>query len=81
MLNKLDAQLRQRIEVVYAIAERAGEQGVVSWAERAAHDANVLGRLRDRDLSTLVRLEDTFSDEFYREYNPCSVRERELEFA
>jgi hypothetical protein len=66
--SNLDNRTVTRLARVYDVADRARERGVMSWAERAARDARVLERIRDRDAATLDRLEDTFSHEFYRDY-------------
>ena len=66
MLDKIDRKLRARIEAVAKTAENCGERGVVDWAVRAANDAVALGRVRDKDMQTLERLEGTFAHEFYR---------------
>ena len=65
MLDRVDKALRNRIERVAVRAANAGDNGVVEWAVRATDDALALGRLRDRDLATLDRLEDTYGHEFY----------------
>lgn len=65
-INKLDRKLRERIAEVAAIATKHGEAGIAEWAVRAANDAVALGRIRDKDIKTLERLEDTFGHEFYR---------------
>jgi hypothetical protein len=66
VLNRIDRKLRERVEHVARTAAQFGEQGVTEWAERAARDAVALGHLRERDVRTLERLEDTFSHDFYR---------------
>lgn len=66
MLDKIDRKLRNRIENVAEIAQNCGESGIVDWAVRAANDAVALGRVRDKDLRTLERLEGTFAHDFYR---------------
>jgi len=63
--NRLDRKLRNRLSAVARKADAFGEQGIVAWAQRAAEDAQMLGRLRDRDVAALERLEDTFNGEFY----------------
>jgi hypothetical protein len=65
MLDKIDVALRVRIERVASTARECGERGIVVWAVRAAEDAVALGKVRDKDLRTLERLEGTFSDDFY----------------
>jgi hypothetical protein len=69
MLDRIDKRLRTRIEDVAKTASKCGERGIVDWAVRAANDAVALGRIRDKDLRTLERLEGTFADEFYRNSN------------
>lgn len=69
MLDRIDRRLRNRLEKVANTARECGESGIVDWAVRAANDAIVLGKLRDRDVATLDRLEDTFSHDFYRNSN------------
>lgn len=68
-LNRIDRKLRDRIEAVATVAAKCGERGIMDWAVRAAHDAVALGRVRDKDLRTLERLEGTFADEFYSNSN------------
>lgn len=68
MFNKLqnfDRATRARIERVADKARRFGDGGVVAWATRAAEDAIFLGRMRDKDIATLKRLEDTYGHDFY----------------
>lgn len=65
-ITRLDQRTRQRIADVAATAREFGEQGIVAWAQRAVADAQALGRLRDRDIAALERLEDTFDHDFYR---------------
>lgn len=64
-LDTLDRKLRARIEKVAATARKCGETGIVAWTARAAEDALVLGRIRDKDMDTLARLERTFASDFY----------------
>lgn len=66
-LNAFDQRTRERLARVAATATLFGERGIVDWVERAAADAQHLGRLRDRDIANLERLEDTFNGDFYRE--------------
>lgn len=66
VLDKIDKKLRERVERVANIALRFGDNGVVEWAQRATNDALFLGKLRDRDVENLQRLEDTYSHDFYR---------------
>lgn len=66
MLNRIDQALRMRVERIVDVAAQHNDNGIVAWAERAAHDALALGRLRDRDVATLERLEDTYNHDFYR---------------
>jgi hypothetical protein len=65
-LENIDRNLRERIAKVALVAQKCNECGIVDWAVRAANDAVMLGRVRDKDLQTLTRLEDTFADDFYR---------------
>lgn len=65
-ITRLDRHLRLRIAAVEATARAFNERGVVEWAQRAVADAQALGRLRDRDIANLDRLERTFDDDFYR---------------
>ncbi len=65
MLNRIDRQLRERLEKVTLKAAEFGDNGVVQWAARAAEDAQTLGRVRDRDVKALERLEGTYNGEFY----------------
>lgn len=69
MLDNIDRRLRNRIEAVAETAKNCGENGIVDWAVRAANDAVVLGKLRDKDRETLERLEGTFANDFYRNYD------------
>lgn len=46
-------------------AIKAGDQGVIDWVNRALEDAKLLGRLRDKDIQTLERLERTYGSDFY----------------
>lgn len=66
MLNKIDRKLRERVEFVAKSAMQFGDNGVVEWAERAASDALFLGRIRDRDVKALERLEGTYNNGYYR---------------
>jgi hypothetical protein len=66
MLDKVDRKLRERLEKVTLKAAEFGDNGVVQWAARAAEDAQALGRVRDRDVKALERLEGTYNGEFYR---------------
>lgn len=68
-LDNFDKRVRARVEKVVAVAEKFGDRGIVAWAVRAAEDAAVLGRIRDKDIKTLERLEDTYGHEFYRNSN------------
>ena len=65
-MSKLNDNIIERIGDVIACALLNNESGVVEWAERAIADARSLNRLRDRDMSTLTRLEGIFSRDFYR---------------
>jgi len=66
MLNRIDRNVRDRVERIVRTAQAHGDAGIVAWADRAAQDALALGRLRDRDVATLERLEDTYNHDFYR---------------
>jgi hypothetical protein len=66
VLDRLDSRLRARLEKVATVASQSGDRGVVEWTARATQDALALGRLRDRDVAALERLEDTYSHDFYR---------------
>jgi hypothetical protein len=64
-LNKIDRNLRERLEKVADKAVQYNDRGVFDWAQRAVNDALFLGRMRDRDVANLQRLEDTYNDDFY----------------
>lgn len=64
-LNKIDRNLRERLENVADKAIQYNDRGVFDWAQRAVNDALFLGRMRDRDVANLQRLEDTYNDDFY----------------
>lgn len=64
-LNRIDRKLRERLENVADKAVQFNDRGVFEWALRASNDALFLGRLRDRDVANLRRLEDTYNDDFY----------------
>lgn len=66
-LSRLDRRIRERIERIADVAERFGENGIVDWALRATADAQALGRLRDRDIANLERIERTFDSDFYND--------------
>jgi hypothetical protein len=66
VLDRIDRKLRERLERVTLKAAEFGDNGVVAWAARAAQDAQILGRVRDRDVKALERLEGTYNAEFYR---------------
>lgn len=68
LMARVDPVIAERFASVLAVAELANEHGVIDWAERAAEDAATLGRLRARDEDTLERLERTFTDEFYSQF-------------
>jgi hypothetical protein len=72
-LDKLDKALRVRLVKVAGKAAEFGDQGVVDWANRATNDALVLGRLRDRDVQTLDRLEGTYGTDFYSGGDTISI--------
>lgn len=65
MLDKIDKAIRERVERIANTAAQTGDVAIVEWAIRATDDALALGRIRDRDLDTLKRLEDTYGHEFY----------------
>lgn len=65
MLDKIDKAIRERVERIAKTAAQSGDRAIVEWAIRATDDALALGRIRDRDLDTLKRLEDTYGHEFY----------------
>jgi hypothetical protein len=65
-LDKIDRNLRKRLENVANTAVRFNDRGVFDWANRAVENALFLGRMRDRDVANLRRLEDTYNDDFYR---------------
>lgn len=64
-LDNLDRRLRTRVEKIATIARKHNDSGIVAWAVRAADDALALGRIRDKDIATLERLEDTYGHEYY----------------
>lgn len=64
-LDQIDRKLRERVERIANTARNYGDSGIVAWAVRAADDAVALGRIRDKDIETLRRLEDTYGHEFY----------------
>lgn len=65
MLDRIDRNTRKRVEAIAQKAATFGDNGVVEWAARAAHDAVMLGRLRDKDVEALERLEGTYSHDYY----------------
>lgn len=69
-LNKIDRNLRKRLENVADKAVRFNDRGVFDWALRAANNAVELGRMRDRDVANLQRLENTYNDNFYNGNSP-----------
>lgn len=73
MLNKIDRKLRERLEAVASKAVEFNDQGVFDWALRASSDALALGRMRDRDLANLTRLEETYNHDFYRRNEHCGT--------
>lgn len=64
-LDKVDKALRERVETVAGKAVQFGDTGVVEMLVRATDDALALGRMRDRDVQALERLEDTYGHKFY----------------
>lgn len=69
ILDKIDRKLRERVERIAYVAANTGDNAIVQWAVRAASDAVALGRLRDKDIETLKRLEDTYGHEYYNNSN------------
>ena len=65
MTQTLNIQTTARLLAVLNKAARCHDVGVVEWVDRAFHDAKALGRLRDRDVEQLARLERTYNDEYY----------------
>lgn len=65
-LSALSNDLVRRMGDVLVVATEHGDHDIIDWAARAASDARLLGRLRDRDLSTLERLEKVYSSGYYR---------------
>lgn len=65
-LDRIDRNLRVRLEKVAMQAFRFGDDGIVDWAKRATNDALALGHLREKDVANLERLEDTYNHDFYR---------------
>jgi hypothetical protein len=63
---ELEAKLQKRIDEVRDIARKYGEDGIVAWTKRAVGDARLLGKLRDKDVAVLERLEETFAHDYYR---------------
>lgn len=68
-MTRLNDNIIERIGDVVGAALLSNDIGVVEWAERATADAKMLGRLRDRDMNTLNRLEGIFSRDFYKAIN------------
>lgn len=68
-INQLDLNVRRRVERVASTALAFGDRGIVEWAGRAVADALALGKLRDRDVATLQRLEDTYGHDYYNTRN------------
>lgn len=64
-LDRVDKALRDRVEKVARKAAEQGDQGVVEMLVRATDDALALGRMRDRDIDALNRLEDVYGHTFY----------------
>lgn len=64
-LDRVDRALRNRVEKVATKAALNGDRGVVEMLVRATDDALALGRMRDRDVQALERLEDTYGHKFY----------------
>jgi hypothetical protein len=64
-LDLIDRKLRERVERIANTARKYGDTGIVAWTVRAADDALALGRIRDKDIETLRRLEDTYGHEYY----------------
>lgn len=70
----LDNDTVQRIGDVLMIASQHNDYGVIDWGARAIADADTTGKLRNRDVETLERLERTYNRDFYR--NECSTSGR-----
>lgn len=81
MLDNIDRAIRLRIERVADTARQCGENGIVAWAVRAAEDAITLGKVRDKDMRTLERLEDTFNHDFYRDNSNSGGEQRTSVYA
>jgi hypothetical protein len=62
----LDAATVDRLSAVLVHAVRHADNGVVEWVNRAIADAEHLGRLRDKDVANLNRLEATYNGTFYQ---------------
>lgn len=73
-LTRLDSDTVQRIGDVLVTAMEYNDVGVVDWASRAVHDARLIGRLRDRDIETLDRLERTYSGRYYNRNEGTGIR-------
>lgn len=65
-LDKIDRNLRERVERIANTARKHNDNGIVAWSIRAADDALALGRIRDKDIATLERLEENYGHEFYQ---------------
>lgn len=65
-LNRLSNQTVLQLGDVITVATENNDHGVVDWAVRALADARAIGRLRDRDVATLQRLQEQYSHDFYR---------------
>lgn len=64
-LGGLTPNQMEQLGEVLVVATAHGEDGVIDWAQRAISDAASLGRMRDRDVSTLERLKRQFNGSEY----------------
>lgn len=65
MIQTLSIQNTARLIAVLNSAAKVNDSGVVAWVDRTFADAKMLGRLRDKDVKDLERLERTYSNDFY----------------
>lgn len=63
---RLDDDTVRRLGDVLMRATENGDDGVADWVFVAMRYA-VNGKLRDRDMNRLARLESVYSDDFYRQ--------------
>lgn len=80
-LDRIDRRIRERVERIAQTALTHNEFGIVAMLERATEDALMLGRLRDRDVAALERLEDTFNHDFYRTQRGRNERQHNPAYA